>query len=84
MKLTRMPKGLDNQEKAIFYASKVSLISRELEMLSNYWQRCPEKANNVDIRLDDKAIGATCLRAAVPLCDACSSNESVYKEKRKL
>lgn len=84
MKLTRMPKGLDNQEKAIFYASKVSLISRELELLSDYWQRCTMKANNQIERFGVEMFGATCLKANLVLCEACKNNETVYKEKRKL
>ena len=84
MKLTRMPKGLDKQERAIFYASKVSIISRELEMLSDYWQRCTMKAHNKIDRFGIEMFGATCLKANLALCEACKNNEAVYKEKRKL
>jgi len=84
MKLSRMPKGLDNQEKAIFYASKVSLISQEIEILSRYWQKCTMKANNTIDRFGVEMFGATCLKANLVLCEACKNNEAVYKEKRKL
>lgn len=84
MKLTRMPAGLTSEERFAFYASKVALINAELHILANHWQRCTDKENNIDIRFDGKKLGATCLRAAVSLCDACQSNKAVYNEKRKL
>ena len=84
MKLTRMPAGLTSHGKFLFYASKVAIINSELHLLANHWQRCTEKENNIDIRFDGKKLGATCIRAAVPLCEACQNNKAVYNEKRKL
>lgn len=84
MKLSRMPKGLDHEDKAIFYASKVVLINKELSLLSLYWQRCTMKAHNQIERFGVEMFGATCLKAGLVLCDACKSNADVYKEKRKL
>jgi hypothetical protein len=84
MKLTRMPAGLTSEERFAFYASKVALINAELHLIASHWQRCTEKENNIDIRFDGKRLGATCLRAAVPLCEACQNNKAVYGEKRKL
>jgi len=84
MKLSRMPKGLDHEDKAIFYASKVVLINKEIVKLSTYWQRCTMKANNQIERFGVEMFGATCLKAGLVLCDACKINAEVYKEKRKL
>lgn len=84
MKLSRMPKGLDQEDRAIFYASKVVLINKELSKLSTYWQQCTMKANNQIERFGVEMFGATCLKAGIVLCDACKINAEVYKEKRKL
>lgn len=88
MKLTRMPAGLTSEERFAFYASKVALINAELHILSNHWQRCTEKENNVGINLNGTHIGGTCLRAdhieKAVLCEACQNNKAVYGEKRKL
>lgn len=84
MKLSRMPKGLGQQDKAIFYASKVVLINEEITKLSYYWQRCTMKDHNQVERFGVEVFGATCLKAGLVLCDACKINAEVYKEKRKL
>lgn len=84
MKLSRMPKGLDPIQKTAFYASKVVLINKELSLLSRYWKRCTMMKHNKVDKFGVEIFGVTCLRALATPCEACTSNQAVYKEKRKL
>ena len=84
MKLTRKPTGLTRNEAALFYSSRVVLISRELAYLTNLWTPCTVKANNKVGGLGIESVGVTCLKANLTPCKGCQKNKEVYKEKRRL
>lgn len=84
MKLTRKPVNMTRNEAALFYASRVVLISRELAHLARLWTPCTMKANNKVGGLGIESVGVTCLKAHLTPCKGCQKNKEVYKEKRRL
>ena len=81
MKLSRKPAGLSAKDEIVFYASKYSIIQRELNNLASHWGKCTEGNTKV---IDGITVDVTCRSAGVRLCCTCVSNGNVYAEKRKL
>lgn len=86
MKLSRKPAGQTKEESLLFYATKVSLIQRELSLIGdcyilceNYHEEYLEDNHGVIHREVTK-----CKYLNIEPCQACRHNKLVYAEKRKL
>lgn len=78
----KKPPSFDDVDALIFYSQKLSLISKDLDILNCLWQDCEDKKEfKTDIAIYHEA---TCNRRQAEPCKACIDNKAIAKEKRRL